>query len=91
MSFSYKNNLLHVEEIDIKTIAQKIGTPFYCYSANSVLSNFHSVKDAFAPLSPRLAADSRRLLLAETVAISAMEKMPFMSISMNIIKISILG
>ncbi len=33
MSFTYKNGEMHAEGVALKTIAQQVGTPFYCYSA----------------------------------------------------------
>ena len=32
MSFAYKDGEMHAEGVALKTIAQQVGTPFYCYS-----------------------------------------------------------
>lgn len=46
--FIYKENSLFAENVSIKEIAQKIGTPFYCYSKNSLLNNFFKFQDSFS-------------------------------------------
>ena len=49
--FQYKNGQLHAEGVSLKSIAAKVGTPFYCYSATTLTRHF----DAFDhPLSPLL-------------------------------------
>ncbi len=49
---SYKNqnhhNQLFVENIAIADIAAKVGTPFYCYSKQTLVENFQSFVDAFS-------------------------------------------
>lgn len=32
MSFTYRNGEMHAEGVALRTIAQQVGTPFYCYS-----------------------------------------------------------
>lgn len=34
--FDYKNGALHAEDVAINALADKIGTPFYCYSASTI-------------------------------------------------------
>lgn len=46
--FSYSNGTLHVENVAIETIAQKVGTPFYVYSSAAILKRFHAFHKAFS-------------------------------------------
>ena len=40
-SFSYKNNILHCEEVNLEDVCKKIETPFYLYSSKKILDNFN--------------------------------------------------
>jgi len=31
--FAYRNGVLHAEDVDLATLAEAVGTPFYCYSS----------------------------------------------------------
>ena len=42
--FSYKNDELFAEDVSISTISKTVGTPFYLYSATSIIDNFLSLK-----------------------------------------------
>ena len=42
--FSYKNDELFAEDVSISTISKAVGTPFYLYSATSIINNFLSLK-----------------------------------------------
>ncbi len=42
--FSYKNDELFAEDVSISTISKAVGTPFYLYSATSIIDNFVSLK-----------------------------------------------
>lgn len=46
-NFSYKNNLLHCENIDLVTIANQVGTPFYVYSKKTMVDRFKDFQKAF--------------------------------------------
>lgn len=35
--FSYQQNVLHAEGVDVRRIAEQVGTPFYCYSQATLL------------------------------------------------------
>ena len=37
--FQYKNGELYCEGVPIRTIAQRVGTPFYCYSSSTLASH----------------------------------------------------
>ena len=45
--FKFKSNILHVEKVSIKNLIEKFGTPFYCYSANTIIKKFNEFKKHF--------------------------------------------
>lgn len=49
-SFHYLNDALHCEEIDLKNLAQEVGTPAYVYSATTIKENYRSLDAAFHSL-----------------------------------------
>ena len=46
--FSYRNGALHAEDVALATIADALGTPFYCYSSGAIERSFEAFRDAFA-------------------------------------------
>ncbi|UXM94982.1 diaminopimelate decarboxylase [Bartonella sp. HY329] len=46
--FKYKDGKLHAEDLPLETIAAKVGTPFYCYSANSLRKKYRDYAKSFA-------------------------------------------
>src|SRR3989338_6890829 len=50
--FKYKNNELYCEQVKIADIADKVSTPFYLYSYNTLLSHYRKLAAAFRALSP---------------------------------------
>jgi diaminopimelate decarboxylase len=50
--FKYKNGELYCESIKVKTIAQKVGTPFYLYSYKTLMENFRALQNAFQTVDP---------------------------------------
>lgn len=48
----YKNKKLHMEDVALETLAQKYGTPLYCYSAAQITRNFNAYRDAFLKVAP---------------------------------------
>ncbi len=50
--FKLKRGKLFCEEVDLKRVADKIGTPVYVYSRRTLLSHFRKLKKAFAEVSP---------------------------------------
>ncbi len=50
MSFTYKNGEMHAEGVALKTIAQQVGTPFYCYSAALLRAAMQEYTDAIKSL-----------------------------------------
>lgn len=45
--FNYKNGELYAENIAIKDIAAKVGTPFYCYSKATLLRHYNVFTEGF--------------------------------------------
>ncbi len=50
--FSYKNGSLYAENVPVKTLVEKFGSPLYIYSKNHFLGQFDAIKKAFAELKP---------------------------------------
>jgi diaminopimelate decarboxylase len=49
--FHYIDNQLHCEEVPLSKIAQSVGTPFYCYSEQTLQRHIRVFQEAFAPIS----------------------------------------
>ena len=47
-SFNYRNGALHAEDVPLATIAEAVGTPFYCYSSGAIEASFEVFRNAFA-------------------------------------------
>ena len=45
--FSYKGNELYAEDVPVRTLAEKYGTPLYVYSYKTLLRHFKSYDEAF--------------------------------------------
>ena len=45
--FSYRNGALHAEAVDLNMLAEKVGTPFYCYSSATLERHYRVFADAF--------------------------------------------
>lgn len=46
--FRYKNGRLHCEKVSLEEIAEKVGTPFYVYSHQTLRRHFLAYENAFA-------------------------------------------
>ena len=46
--FVYRNGALHAENVALATIAEAVGTPFYCYSSAAIEGSFEAFRSAFA-------------------------------------------
>jgi diaminopimelate decarboxylase len=46
--FDYRNGILHAEGVDLVTLADKVGTPFYCYSTATLERHYQVFAGAFA-------------------------------------------
>jgi diaminopimelate decarboxylase len=45
--FQYKNGELCCEDVPLKAIVQRVGTPFYCYSSTTLVNHFRAFDRAF--------------------------------------------
>ncbi|MBI3465965.1 MAG: diaminopimelate decarboxylase [Planctomycetes bacterium] len=50
--FRYSNHQLHCEEVPIRVLAEKFGTPLWVYSKRTVLHHFERIREAFAAVEP---------------------------------------
>ena len=48
----YKNNNLFVENVSVRRLASKLGTPFYLYSEGSIIENYKSFSNNFKKSKP---------------------------------------
>lgn len=46
--FAYINGSLHAENVDLRTIAADVGTPFFCYSSATIARHYDVLTRAFA-------------------------------------------
>src|ERR671916_2638351 len=46
--FTYRDGILHAEEVDLRALAGEVGTPFYCYSSATLERHYRVFADAFA-------------------------------------------
>jgi diaminopimelate decarboxylase len=46
--FDYRSGVLHAEGVDLTTLADAVGTPFYCYSSATIERHYKVFADAFA-------------------------------------------
>jgi diaminopimelate decarboxylase len=50
--FVYRNRVLHCEDVPIRALAEKYGTPLYVYSKATLLHHLGQIQKAFAAVSP---------------------------------------
>jgi diaminopimelate decarboxylase len=48
--FAYQEGVLHAEGVSVPTIAEKVGTPFYCYSTATLTRHYRVFDEAFSGL-----------------------------------------
>jgi diaminopimelate decarboxylase len=46
--FDYRNGVLHAEAVDLRSLADAVGTPFYCYSSATIERHYKVFAGAFA-------------------------------------------
>jgi diaminopimelate decarboxylase len=46
--FAYRDGALHAEAVSLVALAEKVGTPFYCYSSATLERHYRVFADAFA-------------------------------------------
>ena len=52
--FQYKNGVLHADDVSLASIADAVGTPFYCYSETAIVGQFDAYVRAFADQDVRI-------------------------------------
>jgi len=73
--FSYRHGALHAEDVALATIANVVGTPFYCYSSAAIERSFEAFRDAFggqnAFISYAMKANSNQAVLTTLAKLGA--------------------
>src|ERR1043166_7219172 len=46
--FGYRAGVMHAEAVDLRDLAQVVGTPFYCYSTATMTRHYRVFAEAFA-------------------------------------------
>lgn len=73
--FDYRDGVLHAEDVSIATIAEAVGTPFYCYSTATLERHYRVFAEAFASLDAlvcyAMKANSNQAVLATLARLGA--------------------
>ncbi|MDO9383947.1 MAG: diaminopimelate decarboxylase [Hyphomicrobiaceae bacterium] len=73
--FSYKNGLLHAEDVSLSRLADEVGTPFYCYSTATITRHYEVLANAFRSLDALICfavkANSNQAVLATLARLGA--------------------
>ncbi|MEQ8823013.1 MAG: diaminopimelate decarboxylase [Filomicrobium sp.] len=66
--FSYKAGVLHAENVNVSELAERVGTPFYCYSTATLAHHYEVLQAAFSKLNALICfaikANSNQAVLA---------------------------
>src|SRR3954462_6127947 len=46
--FAYRNGVLHAEDVDLRALAEGVGTPFYCYASATLERHYRVFANAFS-------------------------------------------
>ncbi len=46
--FAYRGGVLHAEDVNLRILAEEVGTPFYCYSTATLTRHYRVMSEAFA-------------------------------------------
>jgi diaminopimelate decarboxylase len=73
--FPYRNGALWAEDVALATIAEAVGTPFYCYSSAAIEGSFEAFRSAFAgqniAISYAMKANSNQAVLTTLACLGA--------------------
>jgi diaminopimelate decarboxylase len=73
--FRYKNGILHAEDVSLATMADEVGTPFYCYSTATLERHYQVLANAFRNLDALICfavkANSNQAVLATMARLGA--------------------
>jgi diaminopimelate decarboxylase len=50
--FAYRGGVLHAEDVSLATLADEVGSPFYCYATATLERHYRVLLEAFAGLDP---------------------------------------
>lgn len=53
--FDYRGGVLHAEDVNLESLANAVGTPFYCYSTATLRRHIRVFRDALVDLRPLIA------------------------------------
>jgi len=73
--FDYVDGVLHAEDVDIRSIADSVGTPFYCYSTATLERHYRVFAEAFSDIDAlvcyAMKANSNQAVLKTLAALGA--------------------
>lgn len=73
--FDYRNGVLFAEDVDLTALAERVGTPFYCYSTATLTRHYRVFTEAFADvpslLCYALKANSNQAVIATLAKLGA--------------------
>src|SRR5258708_20839666 len=73
--FAYRNGVLHAEEVNVASLAQAVGAPFYCYSTATLERHYRVFAGAFADVPSlvcySLKANSNQAVIATLAKLGA--------------------
>src|SRR5436190_6069662 len=73
--FAYRNGVLHAEAVNLTSLAQAVGTPFYCYSTATLERHYRVFAGAFADVPSlvcySLKANSNQAVIATLARLGA--------------------
>ena len=73
--FSYAGGVLHAEGVSLSHIAERVGTPFYCYATATLERHYGVLREAFGGLDPLICyaikANSNQAVIATVARLGA--------------------
>jgi len=73
--FDYRDGVLHAEGVDLSALAERVGTPFYCYSTATLERHYRVFAEAFADVPAlvcfSLKANSNQAVIATLARLGA--------------------
>jgi diaminopimelate decarboxylase len=73
--FTYRNGALQAEAVNLAAVAERVGTPFYCYSTATIERHYHVFAGAFADVRAlvcyALKANSNQAVIATLARLGA--------------------
>lgn len=73
--FAYRGSALFAEDVDLTALAERVGTPFYCYSSATLARHYEVFAGAFADVPSlvcfALKANSNQAVIATLARLGA--------------------